>query len=79
MYDDLALRDATALFRFLARRGYISPAADSALMVQETPPLLREASPLVGVDMIKASRAGVVVSANNRHNMLCMCCPHVCA
>jgi hypothetical protein len=53
--------DATGLFRFLARRGYIAPSANSPLMVEE-PSLLREPTPLVGVDMIKATASGVVVS-----------------
>ena len=63
--DDLALKDAQGLFRFLARRGYISPAASSPLM-QCSPALLRLPSPLTGVDMIAASKSGVVVSAENR-------------
>jgi hypothetical protein len=61
VYDDLALQDATALFRFLARRGYVTPAADSPLLI-EHPALLRPPSPLTGVDMIKAQKTGVVVS-----------------
>lgn len=59
VFDDLALKDATGLFRFLARRGYVSPLPESSLMV-EKPELLREPSPLVGVDMIKAAATGVV-------------------
>ena len=55
MYDELAAPDAAAIFRFLQRRGYISSASLPAL-----PALLREASPLTGVDMIKAPVTGVV-------------------
>lgn len=52
--DEWAESDAAALFRFLQRRGYIrgEPGPE--------PSLLREASPLTGVDMVTAHKAGVV-------------------
>ena len=52
--DTLALKDATALFQFLQRRGYIlADTSEGALPLPPLPSLLRDASPLTGVDMIK--------------------------
>ena len=58
VYDDIALIDATALFRFLQRRGYIAESADFPL--GPLPSLLRMATPLTGVEMIEAPVAGVI-------------------
>ena len=57
--DNLAKQDATALVTFLTRRGYIS--GEEGVMVPPivTPP--REASPLTGVDMIRAKSHGILV------------------
>ena len=61
VYDHLAIHDATAIFRFLVKRGYIKsvevdlePSAESVSpLISDTPPLLRESSPLSGVDMVE--------------------------
>lgn len=56
--DANAAQDAAALMRFLQRRGYVAaPASD----LGPPPPLLREASPLEGVDMVEAQCAGLIV------------------
>jgi predicted deacylase len=52
---DLAARDAENLFRFLQRRGFIRGRAP------QLPGLTHEATPLAGVEQIKAPMAGVVV------------------
>lgn len=49
--DELALRDASAIFRFLLRRGYI--AESPTLPVLVPPALKREASELSAVDMVE--------------------------
>lgn len=53
--DDTAARDAGALYRYLCRRGVIDD--DPGPL----PGLSRDATPLEGVDMIRADRPGVVV------------------
>lgn len=58
MYDDIAEKDASALFRFLQRRGYIAESPDWPL--PPLPPLLRASTPLTGVEMIEAPVAGVI-------------------
>ncbi len=52
--DTLAAADAEALYRFLQRQGLI--AGDPGPL----PPLLGEATPLAGVDMISAPVAGII-------------------
>ena len=56
--DNLASEDAFALLRFLKRRGYIDATLSSSsadYLASVSPPnLLREATPLTGVDMIEA-------------------------
>jgi predicted deacylase len=59
VYDELALPDAQAIFRFLQRRCYIKGDERTASR-DSLPPLLREASPLSGVDMIEATKVGVM-------------------
>lgn len=54
--DEFASKDALALFRFLQRRGFIR-APSNAL---PPPRLVRDASPLTGVDMVVADKDGVV-------------------
>ncbi len=58
MYDELALGDAAALFRFLQRREYI--ALEDGKTLPALPPLLREPTPLEGVEMIEPPKAGVI-------------------
>lgn len=53
--DDLALADAQALFRFLQRRGWIAGHPPAL------PALIAEATPLAGVDMVRAPSLGLVV------------------
>lgn len=66
MYDDVAARDATALFRFLQRRGVVlwssmsPPGAHTAPPPPIMHPSVRDGTPLSGVDMIKPSKMGVV-------------------
>ncbi|HEY0524980.1 MAG TPA: succinylglutamate desuccinylase/aspartoacylase family protein [Stellaceae bacterium] len=55
--DAVAAADADALFRFLQRRGIV--AGDPGPL----PPLRRDATPLTGVDPVKADAAGVLVFA----------------
>ena len=50
--DAMALQDATAIFHFLQRRGYILP-AEGFFCPPPQPDLKRGATPLNGVDMIK--------------------------
>ena len=57
--DDLAAGDAASIFRFLQRRRYIDEAPQFPM--GSLPALLRGATPLTGVDMVKAPNAGVVV------------------
>lgn len=52
--DDVAAKDADNLFRFLQRRGLV--AGDPGPL----PPALCAATPLAGVDMIRAPAAGIV-------------------
>lgn len=52
--DELAAKDAAALFRFLQRRGYIA-GGDSVEIGT-----VADATPLTGVDMIQAAVAGVL-------------------
>lgn len=54
----MALTDATALFRFLQRRGYIGESKE--FPVGPLPNLLRMATPLTGVEMVEAPAAGVI-------------------
>lgn len=54
VFDELAEPDAGALFSFLQHRGLIAGGRVAL------PPLLREATPLSGVDMVEAPVAGVV-------------------
>jgi predicted deacylase len=58
VYDDLAQKDAAALFRFFQRRGYI--AVESGLTLSSLPALLRDATPLTAVEMVEAPIAGVI-------------------
>jgi predicted deacylase len=65
VYDDVALQDALAIYRFLQRREILSCSVSSpASVYTSTPPPLtltvRPATPLSGVDMIKANKCGVV-------------------
>jgi len=76
VYDHYAIEDANALFRFLQRRGFVqcdeatsssssssSSTAAAAAAPGSLPPLpalIREATPLTGVDMVEATVAGVV-------------------
>lgn len=55
VYDDLAIRDARALYRFLQRRGYLV-ATEPMLQL----PLLQDPSPLTAVDMMEAPAVGVM-------------------
>jgi len=59
VYDDLAARDAAALFRYLQRRGVI--AGDPGPL----PKALGEATPLEGTDVIRAPAAGIVAYRKN--------------
>ncbi len=54
--DDFAHRDAEAIFRFLQRRGYVK----SNTELGPLPSLIRDATPLTGVDMIEGPVVGVV-------------------
>lgn len=73
--DEFASRDAAGIFRFMQRRGFIEsissdlgtnnnhvynlyPSLTSDLIF---PPLLRQATPLDGVDFVEAEKYGVVV------------------
>lgn len=58
VYDDVALADAKALFHFLQRRSYIAQSPEFPL--PPLPCLLREATPLTGVEMVEAPVCGVV-------------------
>ena len=58
VYDDLAQRDAAALFKFFQRRGYINLEPGSTL--GPVPALLRDATPLTAVEMVEAPIAGVI-------------------
>lgn len=58
MYDELALTDAKAIYRFLQKRGYVG-----GKVLGSTPEVLRSASPLSGVDMVE-----VLIS----YGLLCM-------
>ena len=51
MYDELAIMDANAIYRFLQKRGYIGGYDPAAAKVE--PP--NDASPLSGVDMVEVS------------------------
>lgn len=53
---EFAKKDSFALFNFLKRRGYISGSEHLSPM----PELLREATPLTGVEMIMPTKAGIV-------------------
>lgn len=57
--DENAAQDAAAIMRFLQRRGYV--AVPSSAPLGPLPPLLRDASPLEGVDMVEAPCAGLIV------------------
>lgn len=56
--DSLNKPDAECLFRFLQRRGYIGGKEQSD--TETLPALIRDATPLTGVDMIVAEKPGVV-------------------
>ncbi|KAJ1420601.1 hypothetical protein B484DRAFT_128920 [Ochromonadaceae sp. CCMP2298] len=58
VHADTAGKDAAALFSFLQRRGYVLLAEGEVL--PPAPPLLRPPSPLTGVDMIQAEKAGIL-------------------
>jgi predicted deacylase len=66
VYDDLALADACALYRFLQRRCIVHWSSMSPANTYTSPPApimhptVRDACPLSGVDMIKPSKMGVV-------------------
>jgi predicted deacylase len=56
VYDELALIDAKAIYRFLQKRGYVG-----GKVLGPTPEVLRDASPLSGVDMVEV----LLCSASN--------------
>ncbi len=60
VYDALALHDATGLFHFLQRRGYIL-SGEGFFCPPPQPDLIRGATPLTGVDMIKVSKCFLVI------------------
>lgn len=66
MYDDLALGDACALYRFLQRRCVVQWSSQSPANTYTSPPppimhpTVRDACPLSGVDMIKPTKMGIV-------------------
>ena len=65
VYDDLALHDALAIYRFLQRRDIVASSSASPPSAYTSPPpplalTVRNATPLSGVDMIKATKCGVV-------------------
>lgn len=51
---DIARKDAQNLYHFLQRRGYVSGNAP------DLPPLINQATPLTGVDYVKAEAPGIV-------------------
>lgn len=64
--DELALRDARSIFRFLQRRGYIAESTSGPDFSLSAPPILkRQASDLSAVDMVEVEGICCV--------MLCMC------
>jgi uncharacterized protein len=56
VFDHFAITDAEGILRFLRGRGYVAPGSNPT----PTPALIRDATPLTGVDMIEASKAGVI-------------------
>lgn len=70
VYDDLAQRDALALFDFFADRGYVRPRSESLISPAITAFNVRSVLaeypdkfsglPLTGVDMIEGSRPGIL-------------------
>jgi predicted deacylase len=56
--DELAMKDAQALYTFLTRRGYIQD--DSVSTLTETLLNAQQAVPLNGVDMIEATAPGLI-------------------
>ena len=69
MYDSLAAVDAAAIIRFLERRGYIRKTEESnrgidlGLSLESTlppPAVIREATPLSGVDMVEVRMTSTV-------------------
>mmetsp|Transcript_14197 Transcript_14197/g.14827 ORF Transcript_14197/g.14827 Transcript_14197/m.14827 type:complete len:407 (-) Transcript_14197:52-1272(-) len=70
VYDNIALNDAYSIYRFLQRRNIISitSSSPSSTYTTSSPPsplsllslTVRQATPLSGVDMIKAEKCGVV-------------------
>jgi predicted deacylase len=56
--DELAMKDAHALYTFLVRRGYIED--DSISPLTETLLNFQQAVPLNGVDMIEATAPGLI-------------------
>lgn len=59
VYEDLAARDARAIFQFLVKRGYL--AISESLLADTELPHTPEPTPLAGVDMIEAPSAGLLV------------------
>jgi len=60
--DEYAKQDALNIYHFLQHRGFISVDVNEALT--PLPALIRDATPLNGVDMIEAIKTGVVVWKN---------------
>eukprot|EP01038_Epipyxis_sp_PR26KG_P012539 gene12539-16817_t len=61
--DSLALKDSKALYRFLARRGFVAEDSEMSAIVSESSNqsfVLPDATPLSGVDMIEAVAPGVL-------------------
>ena len=54
---ELAIKDSKAFYKFLQRRGYI---ADNNNSLSKLPNLIRDASPLTGVEMIYCNKPGIV-------------------
>ncbi|CAE7785847.1 unnamed protein product, partial [Symbiodinium microadriaticum] len=66
VYDDIAIGDASAIYRFLQRRNIVQSSSHSPPSTYVSPPApilsssMPGAGPLSGVDMIRAPKAGVV-------------------
>jgi len=59
VYDNLAVQDAHAIFRFLQLRGYVSPSSAS-ITEEALTAAITEGWPLTGVDMIEATAPGIL-------------------
>ena len=57
----MAIADAQGIFRFLQKRGYIQGYDDKST----APLLLREASPLTGVDMVEVGKVLTLIHCIN--------------